>query len=142
MQISVLTANWVPITLVVVLGGTVTLLTVMWLAPRAFPDEPFEHGVVLFGMATGTLPTGLALFRILDPEMKGGAPASAVLGSAGAIVLGVPLLLVVLPMPAAGWPDNYPRAGWIALGILVVYLLALFVAWWRFGKLRLEKGGW
>ncbi len=138
-QIGVLRANLLPILLITTVGGGVTLLATLWLARRAFPEAPFEHAVVLFGMATGTLPMGLALLRQIDPRLEGPAPASAVLGAVGALVFSVPLLLVVLPIPVGAWPGGFPSAVWLAVGILVVYMAALLVGWRTLGPLRFDR---
>jgi len=138
-QISVLRSHLLPILLITTVGGGVTLIVSLWFARRAFPEAPFEHGIVLFGLATGTLPMGLALLRQVDPRLEGPAPASAVLGAVGALVLSAPLLLVVLPIPVGAWPDGFPGAVWLAVGILGVYLLLLLVGWWRLGPLRFER---
>ena len=78
-------AFWVPILAVTLTGGLVTLIACVWLARRGFADAPFEQAVLWFGMSTGTLPVGLALLRMIDPEMRSPAPSSAVYGSGLAI---------------------------------------------------------
>lgn len=128
-QIGVLRANWVPIVLVTTVGGAVTLLASVWLARRAWPDAPFEHCVLWFGMSTGTLPTGLALLRIVDPELRSPAPVSAVLGSAVAVAFVAPIVLVLHPLAIAG-------SAWLALGLGVAYVAVVVGAWWRWGGLR------
>jgi len=135
-QLSVLTDNWLPILLVTSVGGGVTLVVIVWLSRRAYADAPFEHCVLWFGMATGTLPMGLALLRIVDPELKSPAPTSAVIGSAGAIIGVAPLLLGVHQIALAGWGENYPAAGWITLAVTSIYLLVTLALWWKFGGLR------
>ena len=119
------------------LGGVVTVVASLWLARRAFPNDTFHHAVMMFGAVTGTLPTGLALLRILDPEMKSSAPGNAVLGSAGSLILSVPLLLVVLPLATSGWPDDVQGALLKSLVVLVLYLAALLVGWRFLGPLRI-----
>jgi len=141
-QLSVLAANWVSILLVTTAGGLLTLAACVWLTVRAFRNAPFEHCVILFGTATGTLPMGLALLRIIDPELRSPAPTSMVLGSAGAVLGVAPILLAVHPIPIVGWTDNYPTAGWIALGVSVVYVLVTVGLWARFGGLNLREKGW
>ena len=137
-SVKVLTANLLPILLLTSLGGLVTAVIVLWVARRAFPVAPFEHAVLLFGTATGTLPMGLALLRLLDPELKGPAATSAVLGSAGALPMGAALLVLVLPYPVAHFPEGFPQAVWVALGMCVVYLAVLVVSWWKFGPLQFD----
>ncbi len=138
-SVKVLSANLLPILVLTGLGGLATLLVVLWVARRAFPVAPFEHAVLLFGTATGTLPMGLALLRLLDPDLKGPSATSAVLGSAGALPLGAALLIVVLPYPVANYPDGFPSAVWVALGMVLVYLAALLIGWWKFGPLQLDR---
>jgi len=135
-DIGVLKANLGVLLLVSTLAGAVTLWLSVWLARRAFPEEPFEHGLVLFGMATGTLPVGLALLRMIDPELRGSVPSSCVIGSVASTITAAPLYLVVLSIPVQQWPDGYPGAGWLTVGILAVYLVALFVGWRLIGPLR------
>ena len=135
-QVAVLRAHWVPIALVTLLGGVATLLSALWLARRAFPEAPFEHCVVLFGMSTGTLPTGLALLRIIDPELRSPAPMSAVLGSAGAVAGAAPFFLGIIPFAVAGWPGGYPGVGWTAMAVLAAYLAVVVGLWWKLGPLR------
>jgi len=137
--IGVFEANWFALLLVTGLAGLATLAISLWVQRRGFPQEPFEHAVVLFGMSTGTLPTGLALLRILDPEMRGVVPTSCVLGSALAIVTSAPLYLFVLLIPVQAWPDGYPDAAWITVGILVAYLAILLGLWRWIGGLRFRR---
>lgn len=135
-QLSVLRGVWLPIALITSIGGVSTLVAALWLSKRVFPDEPFEHGLVMFGSATGTLHTGLALLQTLDPELRGRAPNSAVVGSAGAFVLAAPLLLFVVPFTVAGWPDSVVSTSAIGVAILLVYLGLLLVGWRLLGALR------
>jgi len=138
-QVGVLRDNFVPIFVITTLGGGATLLFSIWLARRAFPEAPFEHCLVLFGISTGTLPMGLALLRKVDPQFKGPAPASAVLGAVGALVFSIPLLLVVMPIPVGQWPDGFPGAVWLCVGILAVYLGVIVLAWKKLGPLELQR---
>jgi len=137
-QLAVLRANWLPILVVTTAGGLTTLLAAVWLARRAFPEAPFEHCVVWFGMSTGTMPTGLALLRMIDPELKSPAPVSAVLGSAGAIIGVAPILLVLHPIAITGWGEGWPSAGWMALGASTAYLVLTMGLWRAVGGLRLS----
>ena len=99
----------------------------IWAAKRAFPSHPFEHAIVLFGCSTGTMPTGLALLRVLDPELKGPVATSAVLGATAAIIFGAPLLLVVIPAATAGFPGSFPGPVFLALGMIAVWSVVLVV---------------
>ncbi len=138
-QLSVFTANLLPILVVTTAGGITTLLAVLWTSRRGFKDAPFEHCVLLFGTSTGTLPMGLALLRIIDPELQSPAPNSAVVGSAIAIVGVAPILLLLHPIAVAGWSDGYPAAGLTALAATTVYMLVSCLLWWKVGGLR---AGW
>jgi glutamate:Na+ symporter, ESS family len=129
--------QWIaPILVVTGVGGVATLLLALWLGRRAFPEASFQHTLVLFGASTGTLPTGLALLRILDPELRGPVARNIVVGTTGAIVLGLPLILVVMPLVMGGWASGSRTSFWIGIAILPVYLAALLGAWRVFGPLR------
>jgi ESS family glutamate:Na+ symporter len=124
-QVRVLQANLVPIVVTTTLAGGVTLLVILWAARRAFPSQPFEHAIVLFGCSTGTMPTGLALLRVLDPELRGPVATSTVLGSTAAIIFGAPLLLVVIPTAVAGYPESFPGSLYTAMGMMVIWCVVL-----------------
>jgi ESS family glutamate:Na+ symporter len=134
-QIAVVRDWWLEVLVFTSMGGLSTLVACLWLSRRAFQRASFEHALVLFGAATGTLATGLALLRMVDPELRGPVPTSAVLGSAAALPLAAPLL-AVMQVPGVGWPDSYPGRVWLTLGILVAYVSALVVAWRVVGGLR------
>ncbi len=138
-QLGVLRENFLPIFAITTLGGGATLFFSIWLARRAFPEAPFEHCLVLFGISTGTLPMGLALLRKVDPQFRGPAPASAVLGAVGALVFSIPLLLVVMPIPVGQWPEGFPGAVWLCIGILAVYLAVIVLAWKKLGPLQFDR---
>ena len=61
---------WGPILAMAVLGGLLTMGYVLWLTSRLFEEHRFQRAMIIYGAATGTLPTGLALLRILDPEFE------------------------------------------------------------------------
>jgi glutamate:Na+ symporter, ESS family len=141
-QIAVLQTHWLPIVLVTTLGGLWTLGFAVWVAKRAWAEAPFEHAVLYFGMSTGTLPTGLALLKVIDPDLRSPAAVSAVFGSAGAIVGVVPLLMGLIPMTVAAYAGDWPARGWLMLGALLGYTLVVFVLWRLFGGLRFRPSAW
>ena len=79
---------------------------------------------------------------MIDPEFKGPVATNVVLGATGAIVMGAPLLLVVLPIPTIGafgvegWPGGFPGNVWVACGVMALYLAFLLVMWWKVGPFR------
>ena len=137
-QIAIFQANFVPIVLLTTLGGLLTAGAVIWLAPRVFPRAPFEHCILLFGAATGTLPVGLALLRIVDPDFRTPASLNAVLGSALSVPLAAVFMMGLLPYAISGWPEGYPTTGFIALALFFAYAVAIFAGWRFLGPMTLK----
>ena len=75
-QLSVVAANWMPLTIMVVTGIAWTVFAVMFFSPRLFREAWFERGIAEFGQATGVTATGLLLLRTVDPDSKTIAAAS------------------------------------------------------------------
>ena len=75
-QLSVVMANWMPLTIMVVAGIVWTVFAVMFFSPRLFKEAWFERGIAEFGQATGVTATGLLLLRTVDPDNKTIAAAS------------------------------------------------------------------
>lgn len=139
-RLEVLGAWLVPILLMTLLAGVLTLLGCMWLARRSFPEAPFSHALVLFGMGTGTVSTGLALLRMLDPGLRGPVARNAVIGATASIPFNAPMFLVLIPLVAVPQWSNGPSAALgIPLAALGVYLVALLVSWRLFTPLRLLR---
>jgi ESS family glutamate:Na+ symporter len=139
-RLEVLGAWLVPILLMTLLASVITLVGCWWLARRAFPEAPFAHALVLFGMGTGTLPTGLALLRMLDPELRGPVARNAVIGATASVPFNAPMFLVLIPLVAVPqWSEGTAAALGIPLAGLVIYLGALLVSWRLFTPFRLLR---
>jgi len=69
-QLAVVMQWMVPIVIVAVVVAVVTLGVTIVIGQRYGSDHDFERTMGMFGTATGTTPTGLALVRIIDPRMK------------------------------------------------------------------------
>jgi glutamate:Na+ symporter, ESS family len=138
-RVSILDRWLVPILVMTAATGILALLVSIWLARRAFPDAPFEHALVLFGSSTGTLPTGLALLRTLDPELRGPVARNVVLGATASIPLTGPMMLLVIPVCVELWSGEPSIALWAPLGMMVVYAAFLVVVWRWITPIRLLR---
>jgi ESS family glutamate:Na+ symporter len=128
-ELAVVWSHALPIGLVTTVGGIATAAVSIGLASRLFPKQTLEHVAVLFGMGTGTTPTGLALLRMVDPLMRSSASGAAIGGSAMAIPMVAPVLIGVLPLAVSGSVGA-------AVGACVVWIGVLLVGGWLTGTLR------
>ncbi|GAL09202.1 sodium/glutamate symporter [Vibrio astriarenae] len=125
-------ANYLAPMIVLALGGVLfTLWLVLWVAPRILGENWFEKGIFSWGWLTGTVAMGIALLRIVDPNMR-----SKVLDDyAIAYVPGsITDIFIISLMPFA----MYHGMQWQALGVGLTYIaLVLFI--WRFVFNRTSK---
>jgi glutamate:Na+ symporter, ESS family len=126
--------DWiVPIFAITTIAGLITVAVVVWLGRTGvFPEAPFEHTVVLYGCMSGTLPTGLTLLRMIDPELKSPAARTVVLANPPAVILAAPLLLFVMPLPVRDWPASFPGSSLLALAVAVAWGSIVAAAFWWF----------
>ena len=118
-----------PIAIISIVSGVSTLLVVLYLGKRMWSQYTFERIAGIFGTVTGTVPSGLLLVRILDPEFK--TPVAIDLGltsifAAPFILSG--LLLVNAPV-LWGWDIEttiLAFVGMLIISILLIKLLGLF----------------
>ena len=84
-----------PIVVFVLVGIVITLVILPAYCSRLYDDHQFYRMLVIYGTATGTLPTGLALLRVVDPEFETPV-ATDYMYSVGIIfVLAIPIILSV-----------------------------------------------
>ena len=60
----------VPIIIEALVVTSVTFFVCFYFGKRFGGDNDFERTIGLYGTSTGTVPTGIALVRIVDPEFK------------------------------------------------------------------------
>ena len=135
-----LTVAWdyiVPIAVMCAGAAFATYASIKWVSQRVFDDYPFERFAGIYGEMTGTISSGLALIRIVDPEYKTPVAQDLVLSSGLALGFGFPLLLAI-NMPFTVY-DGALEGYWTLLGIIVGYLVLIVVAWSRFGLQRKKR---
>ena len=121
-SVTLVRANWLPIVIFAVLLAGVAAVTVLWLASRLFAgDHAFERVVLFWGALTGTLSTGLALLRALDPEFKTPAASDYMYASAVTFFLALPLILI-MGFPALAYATGNTALYLIALVVLLCYV--------------------
>jgi ESS family glutamate:Na+ symporter len=113
---------WMPIAVMGILGGLITSVTLLWLSSRLFNDYIFQRTILLFGALTGTLPTGLALLRVLDPEFKTLAASDFMYAVGIVFIFAIPLIFS-MNFPVYGYTSGNSIYYWITFGIYLTGLI-------------------
>ncbi|WP_058308942.1 sodium/glutamate symporter family protein [Gracilibacillus massiliensis] len=110
----------VPVLLITTAGGFVTIIFFVWIIPKVFPNDALPNIVGFYGMQTGTISTGMALVKAVDPKFKSNTTDNLVMGSGTALLFGFPLLLI-LNIPVVGFVQEQPIMYLYTLGALLLY---------------------
>ncbi len=113
----------------------VSFAAVIWFFSRKFNDAhyPAEHFLAAYGMACGTVSSGLVLCRIVDPEYKSTVPIE--MGFFSLINMGFSLIMTPITTPFAFAQVYYGKTFWPVLNLqfvmLAIWGLALMLPFWR-----------
>ena len=118
-QLSVVAANWMPLTIMTVAGLVWTAGAVLYFSPRLFREAWFERGIAEFGQATGVTATGLLLLRTVDPDNKTIAAASF----AGKQLLHEPAMNLWVALAFA----LVFTVGWLSVFLVCLVMLVVWV---------------
>ncbi|RDI91755.1 integral membrane protein [Thermosipho africanus Ob7] len=115
-------------------AGILTYFFVMMLTKKVFTKNEVENRIAFFGMLTGTISTGMALLREVDPALESGASENLVFGSGFSMLVGVPLI-AILNFPAFAISNQKNILNLYGLIAMILYGLLLLVI----GKLFLRS---
>ena len=127
-SIVVVSQYWLPLLILTTVGGTMTILTVPWIASRLFLDVRFQRMLIIYGASTGTMPTGLALLRVVDPDFQTAAASDYMYSTGFTFVLAIPLILAI-NLPAYSVTRENPTLFWVALGVSLAYVLSVTIGY-------------
>ena len=114
--------------ILIAVGILITCFVLPWYSSRIFSDHQFYRMLVLFGTATGTLPTGLSLLRVVDPDFETPAARDYAYASGMVFIFVFPLILFV-NLPAYSYVQNAPVLFYAMLGITFIYTLIFIIAY-------------
>jgi len=115
----------VPILLITSVGGLLTMVYTYFMVKKIFSTDQLENVLGFYGMQTGTISTGMALLKEVDPNLSTSATDNLVLGSAVGIFFGFPLM-VILSIPVIGYTTNRPILYIYSLIAFFIYLFFLY----------------
>jgi glutamate:Na+ symporter, ESS family len=124
-SISMLKDYWIPIAIISTLGGILSVFYIVIIVKKCFKNDVLENTLASYGMLTGTLSTGLALLREVDPNFESTACMNQVLGSGVAAGIGFPMM-ILLNVPLVGYLTNNQSYYFYTLAGLVIYEIFLW----------------
>ncbi|MCK4812622.1 MAG: sodium:glutamate symporter [Candidatus Marinimicrobia bacterium] len=121
-SIAVVANYWLPILIVSIVGGVISIWAVIFIGSRLFKTHRFFRTLMIFGVSTGTLSTALALLRVVDPDFETPVVEDYAYSSGIVFVLVIPLILFM------AWPVKTFLTGnwiwfWMFLGLSFLYLI-------------------
>jgi len=132
---------WLPIIVLAILGGIATILTVLWLSSRMFRDHIFQRTILIYGAMTGTLPTGLALLRVIDPELETPASSDYMYAVGIVFIFALPFIFS-MHFPAYGYTTGRSFYYWITFLVYLSYMIFVLIAFRLItGKGAFQKAG-
>ncbi len=126
-NLSIVSAQMIPLLIVVLIGILWNVFCVMFLAKRLLPDAWFERAIAEMGQSMGVTATGLLLLRVVDPEQE--TPAYSAFGykqllhepfMGGGLWTSIAMPLCVM---SGSWVVLFISLGAIAIWLLVWFLL-------------------
>lgn len=118
--------DWLPLMLLV--SAVITLVTAVvcfYFGRRFGGSNDFERTLGLYGTCTGTVPSGISLVRIVDPDFK--TSTSVELGASNLVMLASTPVYIIILAVAAGSLEVLPAI--LGLGAcILVYLVILKLA--------------
>jgi ESS family glutamate:Na+ symporter len=124
-SLSVVGAFWLPILVMSTVAGVLAYVLIPALGRWIYPDRVFARSLIVYGSATGTLSTGLALLRVVDPEFKSPVSTDFMYASTMVFAAAAPMIVFLLDMPARGYTTGNPVWYWVSLAICAAYLAAV-----------------
>lgn len=115
--------DWIWIILIVSAVITiVTFVVCFYFGQRFGGTNDFERTLGLYGTCTGTVPSGVALVRIVDPDFK--TTTSVELGACNLVMIAsTPVYIIILAL-ASGSMEMMPAVAAL-VGCAVIYLILL-----------------
>jgi len=126
---------WLPILVMSTICGLMVTITVPWMSSRMFNDFRFERMLMLYGVSTGTLSTGLALLRVMDPEFKTKVSSDYMLSAGLTFIFAIPFILCI-NLPAKAYVTGDMSYFWIMMGVAAAYLAYVLVSYIALAKKR------
>lgn len=117
---------WFPIFVITGVGAVVTAYTVLYFGSRVFKDHRFLRTLLIFGVSTGTLSTGLALLRVVDPEFETPVATDYTYASGLTFAFAIPYVLTI-NLPLRTYVSGNPVWFWSAVGINAAYLVFVVI---------------
>jgi len=121
--------DWLPLILIVSIFITlITFAVCFYFGQRIGGQNDFERTLGLYGMCTGTVPTGVAIVRIVDPDFK--TTTSLELGACNLIMLAsTPVYLIILALAAGSIKMTVAIYGLLICVIVYLVILKLTKCW-------------
>ncbi len=117
-QVSAIGKWIVPMLGMCVIVGAFTWVMCMFFVPRIGDSCDFERLLGMWGCATGTCPSGVALIRIVDPNLK--TTAAAEMGSMNAFMIPGSFMVAFYLQACMGQIEFFPMWALITLGVGVL----------------------
>ncbi len=131
--------NWIFIMIITTIGAFFTIFYTIFISKKIYKENITEHIAGLYGMWTGTITTGVALLREIDPESKTPVAEHLVLGSGFAAIFAIPLMLI-LNVPIMAVTQNKPWLFGLTFVLLAVYsgsmMLGIYLTNKRYDKIE------
>lgn len=123
----------IPIIAITIVGIALTCIALPWTTSRLFTDHQFYRTLVIFGTATGTLPTGLSLLRIVDPDFETPAAEDFVYATGLMLPCAIPIILSV-NLPSLSFIEKDPKLLLYAILICLAYCLVATIGYFAIAK--------
>jgi ESS family glutamate:Na+ symporter len=110
------------------------MVLILYLAKHSYHDYFFQRVISMFGLLTGTISTGLALLRVIDPEYRTPVARDLALGSGLSLFFSFPLLLLI-NVPALNRTIRMYLLTEMAVLVYILFIFTVMVAT-RFLRLK------
>lgn len=127
-QISIIKKWLIPILIASFVCTMITIIVCLYFSARLGSDHDFERFLGLYGTCTGTVPCGMSLIKIADPNLKTGTDMELGIMNVG-MSMTTPVVLLIMMTGLQKIPLFNTCIIILAVMLIYIILLKVFRAW-------------